>query len=98
MIPPLLFQDSLHCLNKITKAIIHAEALSIINFVDSFLISYPVLRSEPLATTPLGAIPGLPTTYIIAPDGSPVARQVGPVTRKQLEDYIEKKQKQANPG
>jgi len=77
---------------------IGAEQLT--NFVDSFLISYPVLRSEPLATTPLGAIPGLPTTYIIAPDGSPVARQVGPVTRKQLEDYIEKKQKQkqANPG
>ena len=76
---------------------IGAEQLS--RFVDSFLISYPVLLSEPLATTPLGAIPGLPTTYIIAPDGSPVARQVGPVTRKQLEDYIEKKQKQAaNPG
>ena len=67
-------------------------------FVDSFLISYPVLRSEPLATTPLGPIPGLPTTYIIAPDGSPVARQVGPVTREQLEAYIAKKQKQVNPG
>ena len=68
------------------------------SFVDSFLISYPVLRSEPAAVTPLGAIPGLPTTYIIAPDGSPVARQVGPVTRKQLEDYIEKKKQQGNPG
>ncbi len=67
-------------------------------FVDSFLISYPVLRSEPLAATPLGTVPGLPTTFIIDPDGIPVARQVGPVTRKQLEDYIEKKQKQRNPG
>jgi thiol-disulfide isomerase/thioredoxin len=75
---------------------IGAEQLS--TFVDSFLISYPVLRSEPLAATPLGSIPGLPTTFIIAPDGSPVARQVGPVTRKQLEDYIEKKKKEANPG
>ena len=62
-------------------------------FVDSFLISYPILRSEPLATTPLGPVPGLPTTYIIAPDGSPVARQVGPVTGKQLEDYIASKEK-----
>jgi len=61
-------------------------------FVESFMISYPILRSEPLATTPLGPIPGLPTTYIIAPDGSPVARQVGPVTQKQLEDYIASKQ------
>jgi len=61
-------------------------------FVDSFMISYPILRSEPLAVTPLGLVPGLPTTYIIAPDGSPVARQVGPVTSKQLEDYIASKQ------
>ncbi|MFQ5643229.1 MAG: TlpA family protein disulfide reductase [Thiogranum sp.] len=66
-------------------------------FVDSFMISYPVLRSEPLATTPLGPIPGLPTTYIIAPDGSPVARQVGPVTKKQLDDYIARKQQTAKP-
>jgi thiol-disulfide isomerase/thioredoxin len=66
-------------------------------FVDSFLISYPVLRSEPLAVTPLGAVPGLPTTFIVAPDGSPVARQVGPVTGKQLEDYIARKKKDADP-
>ena len=64
------------------------------SFVDSFMISYPILRSEPLATTPLGPVPGLPTTYIVAPDGSPVARQVGPVTSKQLEDYIAAKNKQ----
>ena len=64
------------------------------SFVESFMISYPILRSEPLATTPLGPVPGLPTTYIVAPDGSPVARQVGPVTSKQLEDYIASKKKQ----
>ena len=64
-------------------------------FVDSFLISYPILRSKPLAETPLGTIPGLPTTFIIAPDGSPVARQVGPVTGKQLDDYIARKKKAA---
>ena len=64
-------------------------------FVDSFLISYPILRSKPLAETPLGTIPGLPTTFIIAPDGSPVARQVGPVTGKQLDEYIARKKKAA---
>lgn len=68
------------------------------SFVDSFLISYPVLRSDTVAVTPLGPILGLPTTYIIDPDGSPVMRQVGPITRKQLEDYIEKKKQQDNPG
>jgi thiol-disulfide isomerase/thioredoxin len=67
----------------------------LVSFVDSFLISYPILRSEPLAVTPLGPVPGLPTTYIIAPDGSPVARQVGPVTAEQLDEYIARKKKQA---
>ena len=67
------------------------------SFVDSYLISYPILRSEPLPATPLGEIPGLPTTFIIAPDGSPVARQVGPITGKQLDDYIARK-KEASPG
>ena len=68
------------------------------SFVDSLFISYPILRSEPLPATPLGPIPGLPTTYIIAPDGSPVARQVGPITGEQLEDYIARKKKEASPG
>jgi len=61
-------------------------------FVDSFLITYPVLKSEPVLTTPLGSIAGLPTTFILDPSGSPVARQVGPVTNKQLADYIARKQ------
>ena len=67
-------------------------------FVDSFMISYPVLRSEPAASTPLGQVPGLPTTYIIAPDGTPLARQVGPVTAEQLEAYIERKKKERSSG
>jgi thiol-disulfide isomerase/thioredoxin len=65
------------------------------SFVESYLITYPVLRSEPLPATPLGPIPGLPTTYIIAPDGAPVARQVGPVTGEHLDNYIDRKKKQA---
>ncbi len=62
-------------------------------FVDSFMISYPIWRSKPLPLTPLGSIPGLPTTFIIDPQGTPVARQVGPITDKQLEDYIAQKKK-----
>lgn len=72
---------------------IGAEQLK--NFVDSYLISDPIWRSEPLPRTPLGEIPGLPTTFIIDPEGKPVARQVGPVTDKQLEDYITRKKKDA---
>ncbi len=65
------------------------------DFVEGQMMTYPILRSEPLAETPLGPVPGLPTTYIIAPDGTPVARQVGPVTGKQLDDYINSKKARA---
>ena len=65
-------------------------------FVESFMITYPIWRSDPVATTPLGAVPGLPTTYIISPDGTPLARQVGPVTVEHLENYIKKKQAEAD--
>lgn len=64
------------------------------SFAESYLISYPILRSDPIIASPLGPVPGLPTTYIVAPDGEPVARQVGPVTSKQLTDYIERKRKE----
>ncbi|MCU7960491.1 MAG: TlpA family protein disulfide reductase [gamma proteobacterium symbiont of Bathyaustriella thionipta] len=58
-------------------------------FSDSLLISYPVLRSRPLARTELGAIPGMPTSYLISPDGEIVATQVGVLTGEALESFIE---------
>ncbi len=66
----------------------------LVEFVDSYLVTYPILRSEPLPMTPLGPIPGLPTTYLIDPDGNKVARQVGPLTGKQLEEYIKRKKEE----
>lgn len=67
-------------------------------FVDSYLMSYPILRSDPFVESPLGPVPGLPTTYIIDPDGNRVARQVGPLTSEQLEAYIEAKKKERRQG
>ncbi|MCO6411347.1 MAG: TlpA family protein disulfide reductase [Thiogranum sp.] len=57
-------------------------------FVAAQNISYPVLRSDPVRVTPIGPVPALPTTYIIDPDGKPVAGEVGIVMRRDLEDYI----------
>ena len=61
-------------------------------FVAEQSIPYPVLRSEPVPSTPLGPVPALPTTYIINPDGKVVAGEVGLVPRQDLEDYIAGKQ------
>ena len=63
-------------------------------FVESHLISYPILRMEPVPVTPLGPVLGLPTTYIISPQGEALARQEGPVTREDIEQYIARKQAQ----
>jgi len=57
-------------------------------FVADNAIPYPVLRSEPIRTTPLGLVPALPTTYIIDPNGEIVAGEVGLVTRENLEEFI----------
>lgn len=61
-------------------------------FVDSHMMSYPVMRMDPLPVTPLGPVLGLPTTYIISPEGERTARQQGPVTREAIERYIDKKE------
>lgn len=60
-------------------------------FVDDYFITYPVLRNGDMAPpTERLDVGGLPTTYIISPEGVPVARQVGTVTAGALEKFIEK--------
>ncbi|MFZ5620480.1 MAG: TlpA family protein disulfide reductase [Pseudomonadota bacterium] len=61
---------------------------SLQDFVAGHAIPYPVLRSEPVPVTPLGPVPALPTTYIIDPEGTVVAGEIGIVTRENIEDYI----------
>jgi thiol-disulfide isomerase/thioredoxin len=59
------------------------------SFVEEQFISFPVLRSGPAVETPLGPIPGLPTSYLVSPGGEVVARQVGPVEAETVENFIE---------
>ena len=65
-------------------------------FAEEHMIGYPVLLSPamqpPSVRLPVG---GLPTTYIISPEGEIVARQIGPVTREALNRFIERKRKSA---
>ncbi len=58
-------------------------------FVEEQFVSYPILLDTPRPRTELGAIPGMPTTYLVSPAGEVVARQVGTVTREMLERFIE---------
>jgi thiol-disulfide isomerase/thioredoxin len=61
-------------------------------FVESHFMSYPVVRMDPVPVTRLGPVMGLPTTYIISPQGERMARQEGPVTQEAIEKYIERKE------
>jgi thiol-disulfide isomerase/thioredoxin len=57
-------------------------------FVDAQFIDYPVWRMRPAYHTPLGRIVGLPTTFIVSPQGQVTGVHVGAVTGDQLERYI----------
>lgn len=57
-------------------------------FVEENFISYPVLPGSSAMAT-VGPVRGLPTTYLVAPDGRLVARQVGGVTAAGIESFIE---------
>ena len=57
-------------------------------FVKDNNMSYPVLMGSPEKGDTLGPIPGLPTTFLVAPDGTIAGRKVGPVTTRLIENYI----------
>lgn len=58
-------------------------------FLDDYFITYPIFVSPPTQQSELGLIPGLPTTFMVSPEGEVLARQVGPVTRDMLEQFID---------
>lgn len=61
-------------------------------FAESQMINYPIVRFEGKTdgvSSPLGKLQGLPTTYMIAPDGTVVAARTGMVDQKMLEDFMQ---------
>jgi thiol-disulfide isomerase/thioredoxin len=93
---------SFHEKYKDTKAVVlginheYATVNELKNFKKKYSISYPVLRSTPVKPGIVGAIQGLPTTYIVNPDGAVVAYQNGPVTAEMIESYIDSFETQNN--
>ena len=59
-------------------------------FLDDYFIEYPNARVGPTSESKLGRIPGLPTSFLLSPQGNVVARQVGGVTREMIEKFIQK--------
>lgn len=65
-------------------------------FVEEYFISYPVLRNGDMQPAHERlAVGGLPTTYIISPEGVPVARQVGGITGADIEKFMQRQRSAA---
>ena len=77
----------------------YANKKEVIAFAEDYLIDFPILLSDASITekTGLGRLQGLPTTYLFNPDGHVVGMQVGGISKKILEDFIEKNKLQT-PG
>jgi thiol-disulfide isomerase/thioredoxin len=65
------------------------DAVELKEFTQDYFMNYPILREKPAAKGVLGAISGLPTSYLISPQGEIMAVQTGPVTAKMIEDFID---------
>jgi len=76
----------------------YAKKNEVISFADDYLIDFPILLSDSSITEKigLGRLEGLPTTYLFNPNGDVVGMQVGGITKKILENFIEKN-KAASP-
>ncbi len=72
---------------------INAENLpqeQLLIFLDTYSITYPVYYGEKVLDSELGSVSGLPTTFLVSPQGNVEARQVGSVTSEMIEKFIEK--------
>ncbi|MFA7096124.1 MAG: TlpA disulfide reductase family protein [Gammaproteobacteria bacterium] len=63
------------------------EAAELHGFIAENFITFPVLLGKPGEELPW-PVPGLPTTYIVSPEGKVAARHIGPLTGVELEEFI----------
>lgn len=70
----------------------YANRAEVTSFSDDYLIDFPLLLSDSNITEKLGLgrLEALPTTYLFNPQGKVVGAQVGGITQKTLEDFINK--------
>ncbi|MGB0713645.1 MAG: TlpA family protein disulfide reductase [Gammaproteobacteria bacterium] len=62
------------------------------NFIQRYAINYPVLRIEQTPLVPFEPLKGLPSTFLVNPQGEYVARHIGPINLEQLEAMLHRAQ------
>ncbi len=83
--------------NKKNKLVVLGVALDykdpkqVLQFAEQMMVTYPIILGDHKMAAQIGAISGLPTTYLYNPEGKMVAYNVGALTREAVERYISKK-------
>jgi len=66
----------------------YRDPKTVLKFVDSLAISYPIVFGNKSIVAQIGPVSMLPTTYLFNPAGRPAAYKVGIISRKSLEDFM----------
>ena len=86
-----LHENKKNNLVVIGVAMDYRDPKEVLRFSDQMMISYPMVLGDQKLAAQVGAIPGLPTTYLYNPQGKQVAYNVGAITRDGIERYIRNK-------
>jgi thiol-disulfide isomerase/thioredoxin len=90
-IPELVdFHNAHHTRDAVVVGINYedSEPAYLKSFVDENMISYPILRADLTRPPVFGRLFGLPTSFIVSPEGNLVQTKTGSVTKTFLEEVI----------
>ena len=79
----------------------YRDPKTVLKFVDSLAISYPIVFGNKSIAAQVGPVSMLPTTYLFNPAGRPAAYKVGIISRESLEDFMRENSanvQKNNPG
>lgn len=78
-----------------------ADPKDVMEYVDAMSISYPTVLGNRRIAAQIEELSMLPSTYLFDPNGRPAARQIGLITREEIEKFIQYKptvdQKSSHP-
>ena len=69
----------------------YADPEDVMAYVDAMSISYPTVLGDRMIAAQIEELSMLPSTYLFNPLGQPAARQIGLITREEIEAFMRHK-------
>ncbi len=69
----------------------YADPKDVMEYVDAMSISYPTVLGDRRIAAQIEELSMLPSTYLFNPLGQPAARQIGLITREEIEAFMRHK-------